>query len=26
MDVIQDDGLIFAVGDRDNLSSDHGKT
>lgn len=26
MDVIQDDGLIFATGDRDNLSSDHGKT
>lgn len=26
MDVIQDDGLIFADGDRDNLSSDHGKT
>jgi hypothetical protein len=26
MDVIQDDGLIFAQGDRDNLSSDHGKT
>lgn len=26
MDVIQDDGLIFAEGDRDNLSSDHGKT
>lgn len=25
-DVIQDDGLIFAEGDRDNLSSDHGKT
>lgn len=25
MDVIQDDGLIFAEGDRDNLSSDHGK-
>jgi hypothetical protein len=25
MDVIQDDGLIFADGDRDNLSSDHGK-
>lgn len=26
MDVIQDDGLIFAEGDRDNLGSDHGKT
>jgi len=26
MDVIQDDGLIFAEGDRDNLNSDHGKT
>lgn len=26
MDVIQDDGLIFAEGDRDNLESDHGKT
>ncbi len=26
MDVIQDDGLIFAEGDRDNLSSNHGKT
>lgn len=26
LDVIQDDGLIFATGDRDNLSSDHGKT
>lgn len=26
MDVIQDDGLIFAEGDRDNLSSHHGKT
>lgn len=26
MDVIQDDGLIFAQGDRDNLVSDHGKT
>ncbi len=26
MDVMQDDGLIFAQGDRDNLSSDHGKT
>ena len=26
MDVIQDDGLIFAEGDRDNLTSDHGKT
>lgn len=26
MDVIQDDGLIFAEGDRDNLASDHGKT
>lgn len=26
MDVIQDDGLIFAQGDRDNLSSDHGRT
>ncbi len=25
-DVIQDDGLIFAEGDRDNLSSAHGKT
>lgn len=25
MDVIQDDGLIFADGDRDNLSSDHGR-
>lgn len=25
IDVIQDDGLIFAEGDRDNLSSDHGK-
>lgn len=25
MDVIQDDGLIFAEGDRDNLTSDHGK-
>lgn len=26
MDVIQDEGLIFAEGDRDNLNSDHGKT
>lgn len=26
MDVIQDDGLIFANGDRDELNSDHGKT
>lgn len=26
IDVIQDDGLIFAEGDRDNLSSAHGKT
>jgi hypothetical protein len=26
MDVIQDDGLIFAQGDRDDLTSDHGKT
>jgi hypothetical protein len=26
MDVIQDDGLIFAEGDRDNLDADHGKT
>lgn len=26
MDVIQDDGLIFASGDRDNLYSDHGRT
>ena len=26
MEVIQDEGLIFAEGDRDNLSSDHGKT
>lgn len=26
MDVIQDDGLIFANGDRDNLYSDHGRT
>lgn len=26
MDVIQDDGLIFAEGDRDNLTSNHGKT
>jgi hypothetical protein len=26
MDVIQDDGLIFAEGDRDNLDSNHGKT
>lgn len=26
MDVIQDDGLIFAEGDRDNLASAHGKT
>ena len=26
MDVIQDDGLIFAQGDRDSLDSDHGKT
>lgn len=26
VDVIQDEGLIFAEGDRDNLSSDHGKT
>ena len=26
MDVIQDDGLIFAEGDRDNLSSPHGRT
>ena len=26
LDVIQDDGLIFAEGDRDNLTSDHGKT
>jgi hypothetical protein len=26
VDVIQDDGLIFAEGDRDNLSSNHGKT
>lgn len=26
IDVIQDEGLIFAEGDRDNLSSNHGKT
>jgi hypothetical protein len=26
MNVMQDDGLIFAEGDRDNLESDHGKT
>ncbi len=26
MDIIQDDGLIFAEGDRDNLLSAHGKT
>jgi hypothetical protein len=26
MDVIQDDGLIFAEGDRDDLNSNHGKT
>jgi hypothetical protein len=26
MDVIQDDGLIFAEGDRDDLNSAHGKT
>jgi len=26
MDVLQDDGLIFAEGDRDDLNSDHGKT
>lgn len=26
LDVIQDEGLIFAQGDRDNLTSDHGKT
>lgn len=26
IDVIQDEGLIFAEGDRDNLSSSHGKT
>ena len=26
VDVIQDDGLIFAQGDRDNLYSDHGRT
>ena len=26
MDVMQDDGLIFAEGDRDNLNSNHGKT
>lgn len=26
MDIIQDDGLIFAQGDRDNLYSDHGRT
>ncbi len=26
VDVIQDEGLIFATGDRDNLESDHGKT
>jgi hypothetical protein len=26
IDVIQDEGLIFATGDRDNLESDHGKT
>jgi len=26
MEVIQDDGLIFAEGDRDNLASAHGKT
>ena len=26
LDVIQDEGLIFAQGDRDNLQSDHGKT
>jgi hypothetical protein len=26
IDVIQDDGLIFAEGDRDDLASDHGKT
>jgi len=26
MDAIADDGLIFAEGDRDNLSSQHGQT
>jgi hypothetical protein len=26
IDVIQDDGLIFAEGDRDDLTSNHGKT
>lgn len=26
IDVIQDEGLIFATGDRDDLESDHGKT
>lgn len=26
IDVIQDEGLIFAEGDRDDLNSDHGKT
>jgi hypothetical protein len=26
LEVMQDDGLIFAEGDRDNLNSDHGKT
>lgn len=26
IDVIQDEGLIFAQGDRDDLGSDHGKT
>ena len=26
LDVIQDEGLIFAQGDRDHLESDHGKT
>lgn len=26
IDVIQDEGLIFAEGDRDTMSSDHGKT
>lgn len=26
IDVIQDEGLIFAEGDRDHLASDHGKT
>lgn len=26
LNIIQDEGLIFATGDRDDLSSDHGKT